>query len=562
MKAQEMSRRESARLREVIRSKFQMDGIDSVDEDSTIGNIIDISDSPATACFDGTEVQTSVVGQNVFLNTTEIGVDENSNRAASLPVHSPRVASEGQASMVQMKTYWCGIGRVQKVRTYKINSSHPTESEVLYCETNFLPSKYAAWIRAGYSKKKRPRNIGGLRTFDLAPICIVPETAAIFEACMSGNLKQVIDLVKMKKASVHDTTVDGLTLLHVAGAYIRPEVCEWLIDNGIRTDAIDIRNGSGWGNGMIDEVWYRLLRPEKNWTRPVDAVQTIRLLVGKGKCDPMTTTSSTLKRIGKLDFFKTDQTPLHDFSGPAEAFQYLLQQDQFSIDLETRNGEGLTVVDAHIRNGIPERAAAARLLVKHWRPSTTVVDTQTNPITPVGTAVAKFMSTRQLKRQLAEEDFLPWGHEGAKLEQICEASILEASSLGTNIHALDIGGRTPFSELTMYSGSIQNEIYDDLPKRLMVWFKILVEAGHELQDYIRAERKALLDYHSASWRKDKECCKHLITACPTYSWALCRSMMIEMNAMTGEMIIHIKEEFSIPAKVKNLAIRCWGRELG
>ncbi|PVH85470.1 hypothetical protein DL98DRAFT_583566 [Cadophora sp. DSE1049] len=73
--------------------------------------------------------------------------------------------------------------------------------------------------------------------------------------------------------------------------------------------------------------------------RPSDIVDTIRTLVGSGQCDPMNTSPLVYGR--SLNHWHNQETALHIYNGPFEGLQYLIQQENFPVDLQFKDGHGL-----------------------------------------------------------------------------------------------------------------------------------------------------------------------------------------------------------------------------
>ena len=74
--------------------------------------------------------------------------------------------------------------------------------------------------------------------------------------------------------------------------------------------------------------------PLPNKDRPSDVLKTLRILIEHGGSDPMLTDDD-------------GYTAVHQHTGLAEQFDYLINQDHFQIDLLQRNRSGYTVAEHH-----------------------------------------------------------------------------------------------------------------------------------------------------------------------------------------------------------------------
>ncbi len=122
------------------------------------------------------------------------------SRASTPLVKQGRLLAE-----VRMKTYWCGIGRVQETWT-----RYPTLDGQAYCsskkveiEKKFLPNKFAARLRLRGFCKKRTRCFGRW-TYSFTRIRVVPSSVLIIKAVVFGDLETVISRFERRSASIFD----------------------------------------------------------------------------------------------------------------------------------------------------------------------------------------------------------------------------------------------------------------------------------------------------------------------------------------------------------------------
>lgn len=88
------------------------------------------------------------------------------------------------------------------------------------------------------------------------------------------------------------------------------------------------KSGQDWGRHPreLSHLYY----PLDNATRPVDAFETIRILVEEGLCDPMSRVCGG-RFIG--------DTAVHIFTGPTDALQYLLRQGKIPVDIDFEDNQ-------------------------------------------------------------------------------------------------------------------------------------------------------------------------------------------------------------------------------
>jgi hypothetical protein len=101
------------------------------------------------------------------------------------------------------------------------------------------------------------------------------------------------------------------------------------------------------------------MRAIDNLARPVDALDTIRVLVEYGQRDPMSQAKATAAMHSQKD-----TTPLHLYTGPVQGFQYLLNQEQFAIDLNVEDSGGRNVETAQLLSCSLSSTTLGRLAMK------------------------------------------------------------------------------------------------------------------------------------------------------------------------------------------------------
>lgn len=397
-------------------------------------------------------------------------------------------------SMTTVKTKWYGVGWLQTIR--KISERHLPQSagfssnQELEVDWKFQP---AAWISSkGFSITQNRES--GQWKYCFAPICVVPDSSPIFEACRLGNLKEVIKLIQDRKGTVFDVSEKGWSLLHIAAGHLRPDICRWLITQGARGDAVDIE----WGRTPLhiaanqsgrDLGWNRyggFMKAIDNVRRPSDAIDTFRVLVEEGQCDPIAKTPSNTP-----EHLYGSQTVLHLHTGSIAAFQYLLNQEHFIIDMSVQNEMGMTPAIDQLFAGWPTSSELARLSIQYSRNSNILSATQ------------RYKSLSNMTNLHMAVDRLRYHEvkmsEGSdRIREIIGLTISDLLGLGAHVHATDDFGRTPLHYLCQrtyqeHASTLRfrklrgTDSSEDLCARLMLWFTLLSKAGFDLQDYIRKE---------------------------------------------------------------------------
>ncbi|ESZ93562.1 hypothetical protein SBOR_6045 [Sclerotinia borealis F-4128] len=224
-------------------------------------------------------------------------------------IHKPRNATRTLIDG-KMKAYGLGLYRsltyacedCDIVRSSSSEESTTVDPELIDVDIylQFLPK---AWLKMKAYSMKQSRRFGKWK-YSWQFLCIIPNDSPIFTACSNGDKNEVIRLIETKKGSVFDVSEDGWTLLHVAAANMRHELCRWLLLNGARSSDEGIRVGwtalhaaAEFGGRLTPNVenYGKSFEPpnvsiryHRMITRPAaEVLDTIRVPVELGKCDPM-----------------------------------------------------------------------------------------------------------------------------------------------------------------------------------------------------------------------------------------------------------------------------------
>lgn len=109
---------------------------------------------------------------------------------------------------------WYGLGWLVTKRTQfeMEEDGKRIWSEAVEIERKFLPAAWSFLPALGYFREMAC----GDWKHSFPPICMVPDDSPGFEACIKGDLNSLISLIDSGCASIHDTSHDGWTLLHVS----------------------------------------------------------------------------------------------------------------------------------------------------------------------------------------------------------------------------------------------------------------------------------------------------------------------------------------------------------
>ena len=202
-----------------------------------------------------------------------------------------------------------------------------------------------------------------------------------------------------------------------------------------------------------------------NVDRPSDALDTIRTLVEDGQCDPMFVNRWT-------------ETAFFSYTGPAEPFQYLLQQTHFMVDVKAGNDLGMTVTGAHLLMQWPTSPILARLAMIHAQNAPDL-------------AIQSFPKSLQFTNLTLAVRRLRF-HGASKIPEetgnMIWLTIDDFLRAGADVHAADFYGRTPMALLLYKRLYHEDKLHTDLYPRLMKWFGLLRKAGYDLQKYIEEEQ--------------------------------------------------------------------------
>lgn len=200
--------------------------------------------------------------------------------------------------------------------------------------------------------------------------------------------------------------------------------------------------------------------------RPKDTLETLRVLVEEGQCDPMHPPT----RDGKSSF-NSSQTALHLYTGPLNGFQYLIKQQHFEIDLSVKNARGMDIEDTQINMAWASSTTIGRFLMESGS-----LFTDKCYLQQLGSAKLHLTVRKFIIDQFSSQIGFFKGHESIA------PTILKILKAGVDAHSRNESGDTPLTLILAHSQFRQN-----LAQLLMDWFNILREAGYDIQKYIRAE---------------------------------------------------------------------------
>jgi hypothetical protein len=209
-----------------------------------------------------------------------------------------------------------------------------------------------------------------------------------------------------------------------------------------------------------------------NVRRPSDAIDTFRVLVEEGQCDPIAKTPSNTP-----DHLYGCQTVLHLHTGSVAAFQYLLNQEHFMVDMSIQNEMGMTPAIDQLFAGWPTSSELARLSIQYSRDSKILSASQRykslSNMTNLHMAVDR-LRYHEIKMSEGSE----------KIRKIIGLTISDLLNLGADVHAIDDYGRTPLHYLCQrtyqeHAATLRfrplrgTNSSEDLSARLMLWFALL-----------------------------------------------------------------------------------------
>ncbi|KUJ20113.1 uncharacterized protein LY89DRAFT_779964 [Mollisia scopiformis] len=495
------------------------------------------------SCFESGEVVSSSLASTVT----------SKNNERSLTTKTER----------RIQSTWWGLGYILTSSIKATSSKDPdhVDSEVVQIEHKVIP---ATWTRLkGFALCQGLDN--GNWKYWFKPGHVVPESSEVFQACMYGDLEQLIALVKENRASVHDTTETGYTPLHVnyafkiglkkvAAFHHRPNICEWLIRNGANGDEVDVERGptplylaafeAGRGNRFDPKS---LIYSSDSVFRPRDTLETLRILVESGQCDPMAKTLPA-------DYY-SEQTALHGCVGPIEAFTYLLGQDKFYIDLEERDGHDLCIERAIlVGSSYPDISEMVMHLRKLNKRQGNVIN-DTSVINHSLHLAAWNIGSLKFKRNCLarfEEYWLQREQGYNKASRWVLADILRENP---PLHSGHGFARTPLARLVGSSFAMHGSYREPFCKTILTWFDLLREAGHDLQEYIRTEATIYQDYIYNSIEQEKWHYELGYQSAPPLSRGLERTIKLDTHPETGDLLFSIienlitAEEFEVEGRI-------------
>ncbi|CZR58979.1 uncharacterized protein PAC_08871 [Phialocephala subalpina] len=149
-----------------------------------------------------------------------------------------------------------------------------------------------------------------------------------------------------------------------------------------------------------------------------------------------------------------------------------------------------------------------------------------------------------MKRARSEISLLEGTDDEQQLE--IQGLIVDGLRLGLNVHAAIDTLQTPFLELSQKYWLKKRDLHHDFCERLLVWFKLLHEAGHVLQAYIFKEER-MLPYPSAGSAIDGQRTFKKPSREPESSnsriYSFHRRMLLEERKHADDIILHVEEDF-------------------
>ncbi|KAF5871163.1 uncharacterized protein Bfra_007676ib [Botrytis fragariae] len=183
-----------------------------------------------------------------------------------------------------------------------------------------------AWMRLKGMHIKQSRRFG-CWTCSFRPVRVVHDDSPIFRACKNGDIGKILQLF--------------------AALHLRAELCRWLLAQGVQAT----ETGIDEEETALHIASYHVDKDDRevgnsssmrfqcveNKGRHNDAMETIRVLIEVGQYDPMRES-------------KVGETSLHWYTGGAEPFDYMLNQESFPIGLDPQDGI-VSILECHIEAG-------------------------------------------------------------------------------------------------------------------------------------------------------------------------------------------------------------------
>ncbi|KAI9650399.1 hypothetical protein NHQ30_000413 [Ciborinia camelliae] len=272
--------------------------------------------------------------------------------------------------------------------------------------------------------------------------------------------------VTEKDFQAHDTASDEKswrirTALHIAAAY-----------SGRPTPSI--QEYAYLGPSLLP------LRYQEFIHRPAEEVlDTIRILVELGECDPMSESPVTVECRESLespDHHCRGPTPLDIYNGPPEAYSYLLEQDTFVVSVDAP--QKTPIMEYQLNMSLPYTNKLAEITAKKDKAfNKSLASKDGFPDYP-------FALHKILLKVLSACIFVPSKDD-------IDAAVSMASLLlegGFDVHSTDENEMTPFAhlfaglDLCDWPSDAQN-----IAKVVMIWFRLLRKANYGLQQYLVQE---------------------------------------------------------------------------
>ncbi|KAE8450100.1 hypothetical protein EG329_006881 [Mollisiaceae sp. DMI_Dod_QoI] len=464
---------------------------------------------------------------------------DETDRTNNLMVHGSRastavVKQERLSAEMKMKTYWCVIGRIQETRTrYPILDDQayrsPKEVEI---EQKFLPNKFAARLRLRGFCKKSTRGFGRW-TYSFTPIRVVPSGAPIIKAVVLGDLETIISLFERRSASIFDMSEHGWTLLHIAAAHFRKDLCRWLISHGLKGDMIDINRGgtplhiAARHSGISSDYYL----DSESFMQPLygmcpddeDVHGTIRALVEEGDYDP------TLESPENVNYESAEfKTPLDLFTGNAETFRYLLLQDRFMVDLDSSHYQMRSLIHRNISHAYPNGPALARQCLSMGDGLSyfaTLVDPNDG-----------WTMLHSIAKNIIQNQFRANGMKWPSVKESFRLLLGDALRAGADIHAIDSERNTPLAMLAGRLSRDREELQQSFRERILFWLDSLLAVGHDLQRYVEKECDI---YHDIPLWGVRDRQKGSFGRFHVREYE--RKLSLERGATTDDFVVHFQE---------------------
>lgn len=249
---------------------------------------------------------------------------------------------------------------------------------------------------------------------------------------------------------------------------------------------------------------------------------------------------------------------LHVFTGTPETFDYLLnKQDHFLFDLNDRNSWDMSVQNTQLNLYLswPHSAANARLAL-HAVADIQKTARDKNIFRSDGSTYLHHAVSRIQLYQVLGEDYGTYlsdldkrsHHQNRKSSELLIVDLLKA---GADIHASNDAGETPLCIITENWGDRENGFAKFFIERMLIWFRLLRDTGHELQRYIATEAEMQPEMLPSKKKKrfsseyfPVECYPGCLAVHRVVFGRSNRSMIVEQQENTGSFLVHFKETYT------------------